>query len=354
MAGSGNGGLSAGRPAFVLDMRDRRPVWGIPDWAIEEIGAALPEDWEYRVVEGWADGTADGSGGLKEETLAALPGATVYCGFGIPAELLRVGTDLRWVHSGSAGVRSSLTPEMRAADLVFTNSAGIHGPPMAETVLAMLLHFARGLDLALVAQREGRWDTAPFYAADTPVDEVAGSTVGILGYGGIGREVARRILPLGMKVLGLKRSPGGDAPEGVELLHGEAGLERLLAESDWLVVTAPDTPDTRGLLTRDHIGRMKRGAVFINVARGAIADEDALVEALRSGHLRGAGLDVFTHEPLPPGHPFWGLANVLVMPHVSPVTRRFWRREVDLIVGNLRAFLAGDPLRNLVDREAGY
>jgi len=351
---SGTAPERGGAPAFVLDMRDRRPVWAIPDWAIDEIRGALPEGWEFRLVDGFADGTGDGSGGLKPETLAALPGAVVYCGFGIPAEILRVGTSLRWVHSGSAGVGSSITPEMKAASLLFTNSAGIHGPPMAETVLGQILYFARGLDLAVRAQREGRWNTEPFDAALTPVREVAGGTVGILGYGGIGREVAVRVLPLGARVLGLKRRSGGEAPEGVELLHGDGGLERLLAESDWLVVTAPDTPETRGLLTRERIQRMKPGAVFINVARGAIADEEALVEALRSGRLRGAGLDVFATEPLAPGHPFWTLPGALVSPHVSPVSRGFWRREVDLIVGNLRAFLAGGPLRNQVDREAGY
>lgn len=354
MTEEGRGDTPGTPPAFVLDMRDRRPVWAIPDWAVEEIGRALPPGWAYRVMEGASDGTGDGSGGLKPETLAALPGARVYCGFGIPAEILRVGTDLRWVHSGSAGVRGSLTPEMRASPVIFTNSAGIHGPPMAETVLALLLHFARGVDFALAAQRAGRWDTDPFYAADTPVRELAGSTLGILGYGGIGREVAARVLPLGVRVLALKRRPGGEAPPGVELLHGEAGLDRLLAESDGVVVTAPDTPETRGMLTRERIARMKRGAVFINVARGGIVDEEALVDALRRGHLRGAGLDVFAREPLPEGHPFWTLPNVVVMPHVSPVTRGFWRREVDLIVGNLRAFLAGEALRNVVDREAGY
>ena len=348
--GAGGGGA----PAFVLDMRDRRPVWALPEWAIQEIRDALPEAWEFRLVDGFADGTGDGSGGLKPETLAALPGAVVYCGFGIPAEILRAGTSLRWVHSGSAGVGSSITPEMKASHVLFTNSAGIHGPPMAETVVGHILYFARGLDLAVHGQREGRWNTEPFYAGDTPVREVAGGTVGILGYGGIGVEVAARVLPLGARVLGLKRRPGGDAPEGVELLHGEEGLDRLLAESDWLVVTAPDTPETRGLLTRERIGGMKPGAVFINVARGAIADEDALVEALRSGRLRGAALDVFAQEPLAPGHPFWTLPGVLVSPHVSPVSRGFWRRQVDLILANLEAFLAGEPLRNQVDREAGY
>lgn len=344
-------------PAFVLDMRDRRPVWALPEWAIDEIGRAMPPGWDYRVMEGVSDGTGDGRSGDDPATLAALEGAWVYAGFGITPGILRAGRELRWVHSGSAGVGSSITPELRAAPAVFTNSAGIHGPPMAETVVAMILHFARGLDFAVTAQREGRWDTAPFWDAATPVREIAGGTVGILGYGGIGREVSRRLSGFDVRVLGLVRRPredGAALPPGVELVHGSHGLERLLAESDWLVVAAPETEETRGLLDARRIGAMKRGAVLINVARGRVVDEEALLGALRSGHLRGAGLDVFATEPLPSGHPLWTAPHTLLLPHVSPVTRSFWRRQVDLIVGNLAALLEGRPLRNVVDKAAGY
>jgi phosphoglycerate dehydrogenase-like enzyme len=345
---------SGAAPVFVLDMMDRRPVWSLPEWAVEEIRSALPEGWVFRKVESESDGTGDGVGGLGPETAEALDGAVVYCGFGIPAEILRRGERLRWVHSGSAGVASSLTPEMKASPVLFTNSAGIHGPPMAETAVALILYFTRGLDLALAGQQAREWDTDPFYVGDTPVREIAGGTVGILGYGGIGREIAERMLPMGARVLALKRRGGESDLPGVEVVHGDAGLERLLAESDWLVVTAPETPATRGLLNAGAFARMKKGALLVNVARGGLVDEDALVAALRSGHLRGAGLDVFVEEPLPSGHPLWGFPNVLITPHVSAVSRGYWRRQVDLIVGNLRAFLAGEPLRNQVDREAGY
>jgi len=142
----------------------------------------------------------------------------------------------------------------------------------------------------------------------------------------------------------------------VEPLHGASGFHRLLAESDFLVVTAPDTPETRGMMDAAAFARMKPGSVYINVARGKIADEAALAEALRTGHLRGAGLDVFAKEPLAPDAPFWEMENVLVTPHVSPVTRQFWRREADLVLHNLRCLLAGRPeeMRNVVDKEAGY
>lgn len=345
---------------LVLDLNDRRPIWALPDWAVEEIRSALPDDWEVVSVASESEGTGDGSTRVSPEVAAALPGARVYVGYGIAPEILGHGDRLQWVHSGSAGVGSSLSSEMLESDVVFTNSAGIHGPPMAETVLGMILHFARGFDLAVEAQRDRVWRNEPFYAADSPIRELAQSTVGILGFGGIGREVGERALALGARVLGLRRRPpeqgerSASALEGVEVVYGDEGLARLAAESDYVVVTAPHTEATRGLVSGEMLGRMKPDAVLINVSRGALVDEAALVEALRNGALRGAGLDVFSTEPLPSDHDLWDLPNVLITPHVSPVTRGFWRREVDLIVENIGRFLDGRPLRNVVDKQAGY
>lgn len=341
----------------VVDLNDQRPVWSQPAWFRDELRAALPDDWTLAVMETPSEGTGDGSTAAAPEVLDAVRDAKVYMGFGIAEEVLRAAPRLEWVHTGSAGVGSSLTPTMMArTDLVFTNSAGIHGPPMAEAVVGMVLHFFRGFDFAVRSQARGAWNTGPFYRADAPIRELASSTVGVLGLGGIGLEVATRMRALGARVLGLKRRPGGDAPEGVEVLVGDDGFRTLLAESDALVVTAPDTPETRGMMDAGAFGLMKAGAVFVNVARGRIADEAALVEALRSGRLRGAGLDVFASEPLPAGHPLWSLDNVLLTPHVSPVTDRFWRREADLVLHNLRCLLDGRPaeMRNVVDRRAGY
>jgi phosphoglycerate dehydrogenase-like enzyme len=339
----------------VVDLNDQRPVWRQPPWFAEELRDALPEDWTLAVLETPSEGTGDGSTRVHPEVLAAVADARVYMGFGIAEAVLKAAPELRWVHSGSAGIGSSLTPEMRRRELVFTNTAGVHGPPMAEAVLGMILHFFRGFDLAVRSQAEARWDTAPFYAADAPLRELSASTVGIVGLGGIGREVAERCRALGAEVLGLRRTEGS-GPEGVEVLTGRSGLHRLLAESHAVVVTAPDTPETRGLLDADALARMRDDAVLVNVARGAIVDETALVEALREGRIRGAGLDVFATEPLPPDSPLWRMPNVLVTPHVSPVTRHFWRREADLVLHNLRCLLAGriGDMRNVVNRELGY
>ena len=353
---------------IILDLNDRRPAWAMPKWVPEEIRGALPEGWSLKAMETEADGSGDGMVNLDPRLVAAAREAEIYLGYGVPAALLREGKGLRWVHSGAAGVRGSLTPEMLASPVLFTNSKGIHGPPMADTALGMILFFSRGLDFGVNAKTRVEWDKEPYYAGDNPLVEMAFSTVGIFGFGGIGREVAKRLKALGARVLAYDRGPevfqGAPArfqeggPDGgaldVVALHGEEGFERLLAESDFLVLTAPETTESRGKFDAAALARLKPQCALINISRGALVDEEALVEALAAGRLRGAGLDVFSQEPLPEGHPLWRLPNVLMTPHVSAVTRHFWRRQTDLILENFRRYLAGETLLNLVDKEAGF
>ena len=345
---------------LVLNLREQRPAWSIPDRAVEEIRAALPDGWELtdvrEPVDGRGDGGADSPGARAAR--GAVRGAEAYVGFGVTPELFEAATAppdgrLRWAHTASAGVGGSLHDAMRGSDVVLTNSAGIYAEPMAETVLAMVLHFARGLDFAVRAQAERRWDKEPFDAPDSPVRELAECTLGILGLGGIGGAVARRAVALGMTVVATRRT-GTDGPEGVEVLSGPDALERILPRSDFLVVAVPETAETRTMVGAAELARLPRGAVLINVARGRIVDEEALVEALRGGRLRGAGLDVFAREPLPVDSALWGLPNVLVTPHVSGASRRFWRRQTDLVIENIRRYAAGEPLLNTVDKQAGY
>ncbi|MDA0328392.1 MAG: D-2-hydroxyacid dehydrogenase [Gemmatimonadetes bacterium] len=357
-------------PRAVLDMMDRRPIWAMPEWVPFAIRDALPSGWELIVIDEHTDGSGDGAARVSPRVLDAVSEAEVYFGYGVPAELLDSGPRLRWVHSGAAGVGGSLTPTMLESPVIFTNSAGIHAPPMAETVLGMLLHFCRGLDLAVQGQSRGEWSSAEYYVAGAPLSELSESTVGIVGFGGIGREIARRVASLGARVIAVRRGAPAEADAEltsvlggeklgarIEILTGDAGLDRVYRESDALIVAAPDTPETRGMIDGKALGRMKPGAVLINVARGRLVDEAALIEALSEGRLRGAGLDVFSHEPLPAGHPLWTLPNVMLTPHVSAVTRRFWGRETSLILRNLTRHLSAAPLvewENVVDKRAGY
>lgn len=336
---------------------DRRPIWALSDRSREAILAAAPADWTVKFMETPADGSGDGVRRAPPELLEAVADARVYMGYGIPAEVLEAAPRLEWVHSGAAGVGGSLGPAMLERDVLFTNSAGIHAAPVSETVLAMILHFARGLDVAVRAQGEGRWSAPSYWAADAPVTELAGSTVGIVGYGGIGREVARKVAALGCRVVAARRRGGGEragGEGGVEVVAGPKGVDRVVQVADYLVLAVPETSLTRGLMNRRRLAAMKPGSVLVNVARGRLVDEAALLAALDSGHLRGAGLDVFRREPLPAGHPFYTHPKVLITPHVSATTRRFWERETALIADNLRRFAEGLPLSNLVDGEAGY
>lgn len=357
-------------PRLVMDVADFRPVWAPPSWVPERIREILPADWEVVVPGVPADGSADGVERVTPELLEAVRDAEVYLGFGVPEALLQAGSRLQWVHSAAAGVGGSLSETMREREVVFTNSAGVHGAPIAETVVAMILYFARGLDFGVEGQRRGEWTESPFLEADSPIFELADATVGIVGFGGIGKEVARRVAALGARVIGLKRRApepedaalepvggGASLASQIELLSGPGALDRLMSEANVVVVTAPETAETRGLIDAAALSRLPDGAILVNVARGSLVDEAALVEALSSGRLRGAGLDVFVEEPLPAGHPLWPLPNAILTPHVSGVTRGFWRRETELILRNLERYLADSPVEeweNVVDKGAGY
>lgn len=323
---------------LVLDFHDERPRWAVTDEAADRIRHCLPGDWRFQRLDSPVTSRGDGGKWVSEEALDAVRDAEIYVGPGFPRELLLAARELKWVHTGAAGVGSLMYPEMISADVVLTNSAGVHAIPVAETVLAMILHFARGLDFAVRSQARGAWDQRPFEQVDSVISELGGSVLGIIGFGGIGRETAQRAGALGMNVLATRTD----------------SVPAILAQSDYVVIAVPSTPATRGMIGARQIAAMKPNAVLINVARGDVIDQDALIGALRAGSIRGAGLDVFTPEPLPQDSELWRLDNVLILPHISATSPRFWEREADLIVDNIGRYLRGERLRNTVDKKKGY
>jgi phosphoglycerate dehydrogenase-like enzyme len=339
----------------VFNMRDERPVWAPPGSFADQLRNALGGDWQLDVVDETVSGRGDGTG-VSQAGIDAIRGAEVYFGTGLPREILLSGLEvtgaLRWIHSGAAGVRSLLHDELLSSDIILTNSAGIHAHPMAETVIAMMLHFTRGLDYAVRAQRDKSWAADVFEVADSGVVEITGATLGIIGYGGIGRAVAQRARALGMEVQAVRRHTGSD--DFVRILSGDDAIRTLLESSDVVVLAVPSTPRTRSLIGAEQLDWMKHTAILINVARGEVLDETALHDALSRGRLRGAGLDVFATEPLRASSPLWTLPNVLVTPHVSATTSRYWEREGELILDNVKRYLAGEVLRNVVDVREGY
>jgi len=240
-------------------------------------------------------------------------------------------------------------------DIILTNSAGIHGPPIGEFVVAGILHFMRGLDVAIAQQQQGEWSKSFFVADDSPMREIGDSRVLIVGTGGLGGEAARRLTALGAMCVGVRRRPELGVPTGFSRVVGMEALNDELPSADALVLAAPLTSETTELMTRTRLELLPKHAIIVNVARGAMIDEEALVDLLEAGRLRGAVRDVFRQEPLATTSRLWQLRSALVVPHVSPVSPgRFWPRQLDLFLDNWRRYAAGEPMRNVVDKRAGY
>lgn len=255
-------------------------------------------------------------------------------------------TDVRWVHTSTAGFDWALVPEIAARGIVLTRSAASYAIPIGEFVLALVAAHAKRLATLAEAQRDHRW------ASVEPL-ELADLTVGVVGAGGIGREVAWRCRALGMRVVATQRTPHAQ-PEFDEVWPASE-LRTLLAASDVVVVACPLTPETRGLIDGPALAAMRPDAYLINVARGPIVDTSALLEALRAGRLAGAALDAFDEEPLPSDHPLWDAPGVTVTPHTSFKSARNLDRVLAEFAANLRRFLAGEPLHHaLRDPDLGY
>jgi phosphoglycerate dehydrogenase-like enzyme len=261
----------------------------------------------------------------------------------VPPDVLAKAPRLRWVHSQSAGVDADLTPEMIASPVVLTSSAGNGGIPLAEHAMLLMLMLDRDVPRWMRAQADRRWDRFIH-------GELAGRTLGIYGLGNSGLDLARKAQAFHMRVLGVRRRPGQPSP----YVDQVCGFDQMLAESDFVVVTAPRTSSTAGVFDRDAFARMKETAYFICISRGGIADDAALLDALREGRIAGAGLDAHGVEPLPPGSPFWSLPNVIVTPHNGATSDGTARRGAEILLENLRRFVTGAPLHNVVDKQAGY
>jgi phosphoglycerate dehydrogenase-like enzyme len=254
---------------------------------------------------------------------------------------------IEWIHSFSAGVERVATHSVRERQLLVTNARGVFSRPIAEYVVMMLLAVARRLPQLLELQRERTWQ--PLRSR-----ELSGMTVGVVGFGSLGLEIARLLEPFGTDVVAVRRHPERGADGSATRILGPDGLEELLRGSDAIVLTAPLTGETEDLIGPQQLSVMRPGAWLYNVARGRLVDERALRSALVQGTIGGAVLDVFREEPLPSDSPLYGTPNLIITPHTSWASDQVVQRSMDLFVGNLRRFVAGEPLHNLVDLDAGY
>ena len=252
---------------------------------------------------------------------------------------------LRWVHTGSAGVDHILTPSFRASGITLTNSAGVHAPSIAEWVVALILAEAKGLEAIFRQQREHVWKVVRS-------EEITGRHALILGGGHIAREIASRLRAMGVRVTSVTRSglPSGE----FDAVADVASLRSLCGSADWLILAAPLTRDTRGIISADLIATLPSRARIVNVARGELVDERAMLEALTERRIAGAILDVFEQEPLPADHPFWAMDSVRVLPHTTWRSEQVHARQMALFLDNLGRYLRSEPLRNVVDPVRGY
>ncbi|HAL61781.1 MAG TPA: D-2-hydroxyacid dehydrogenase [Chloroflexi bacterium] len=299
----------------------------------------------------------------EAQFLEELPSAEVVVIWPRPFDL-SLAPGLKWIQLISAGLDRFVGHPIMESDIIITTASGIHATPIAEYVLASMLTFSRRFrDMWRLQERkewpEERWEILRG-------EELRGKTVGILGYGSIGREVGRLCKTFGMRVLATDsapdiedkgyRPPGTGDPKGMLLdsLFPPSQLREMLKECDFFIIALPLTPETEGMVGREELKAMKGSAYLVNISRGRVVDEEALIEALKEGWIGGAGLDVFAQEPLPQESELWGLDNVILSPHISANTPHYQERFTELFCENLRRYLAGEELLNVVDKKRGY
>ena len=347
-------GSALSRTLLIWMHSDRYPAWRIPEQLVEELQAEGSDEWTVRAIRVAADATGDWPASAPAEVLDTIGDAEVYFGYGITPELLEAADRLKWFHSGAAGVGGSLRAGVGDRDLVMTNSAGVYAEPLAEWAIGAMLHFARGFDVATAGLLHGGWPYEALAGEGSPLRELAGSTVAIVGYGGIGRAIGMRAKALGMNVLAIRAHPERTLMPEVDLTLAPEDLETALAAAHYVVLSLPETATTTQLIGAVELASMRPEAVLLNLSRGGIVDEAALSEALGDGNLRGAALDVFRTEPLAPDSPLRVHGNVLITPHAGSISPRFWEREGALMRRNFEHWRAGRPLENQVDKERGY
>ena len=317
------------------------PAWCLPDWSVEEITSVFPDIEFVKLTS-------------TDRILDEIRDADVLFAWKLTDQAFHAAEKLKWIHTGMSGMTWLLTPPVVASDILVSNSKGVHARIMGEHAMALILAFSRRLHDCLDFQRKAVWGRTTIYERVPSFEELDGKTIGILGFGAIGVEVARRARCFGMRVMGFKRdtSRGHDL---ADVLAPPDRLNELLPEIDYLVIAAPLTPETENMIGPEQFQLMKPTSVLINLARGEIVDQDALMEALEQDQIAGAGLDVFVPDPLPDGHPLFTTKNVILTPHISGTDPKLWRRVTDLFVENIHRFRDGRPLINQVaDKAKGY
>ena len=357
-------GPDAATKALIEQLRlveAEQPVRELPGWKRPEQIVVMIPSWREGMREELLASFEKVSDGIEIVTVsspefagderAVLEQAEVILGFCTP-QLIRTAKNLRWLQHFVTGVdRCLMSPEVQGADFILTNAQHTAGPPIAEHVIAMLMMLTRNLQYFHHLQQEQIWQRQP--DTPSPMIEIGGKTMLVAGLGGIGTEVARRAAALGMRVIATRRS-SREGPDFVDYVGLAHELPELAAQADVIVNALPLTRETTGIFGREFFATVKRGAYFISIGRGRNTDTAELIAALKNGGLAGAGLDVTDPEPLTKGHELWTLPNVIITPHISGMTDRGFERNWLVITENLRRYINGERLLNVVNINRGY
>lgn len=325
---------------LLIVIHHRFELWQAPPWFSERLRHDFPQPEVVHLSD---------YNRVNEE----IADADIAIAWSLRGEQIKAATRLKWIHSTATAVHALMSPELRASDIVVSNARDVHGPVVAEHAMALVFALAKRLPQAMRFQQQRNWAQADIWN-DTPRPrEVNGASMTIVGLGGIGRPLAKIAASLGMKVLGVREHPERSC-EGVQKIYGFDKLDAALREADFVVLAAPVTPKTHQLMNAARLACLRPESYLINVARGVLIDEAALVDALRARKFAGAALDVTAEEPLPRESPLWEMENVFITPHIAGLTEKLWERHYTTFTENLRRFLTNQPLLWIVDKDRGY
>lgn len=325
---------------ILIALQHSFELWNAPPWLAQKLQAAFPEH-SVKHIEDYS------------QLGPAIESVEFLIAWSVRPEQFNRANNLRWIHSPAAAVHQLMFPELVNSNVQVTNARSVHGPVVAEHALGLIFALAKRLPQSFHLQQARRWGQQEIWQAQPTIRELRDSHLCVIGMGSIGRELTTRAKALGMRVTAVRDHPENGA-EGADAVIGVEQIETVLPAADFVVLALPLTEATHHFIDSRALRHMRADAYLINVGRGPLIDDGALVEALREHRIAGAALDVFEKEPLPQDSPYWGLDNVLITPHTAAVSERMWERHFGLISENLRRYAAGSPLLGPVDKNKGY
>ena len=325
---------------LLIALQHRFELWQVPPWFSERLRRDFPQIEVVHLPN-------------YDHVTEEIADADIAIAWSLRGEQIKAAGRLRWIHSTAAAVHHLMTPELLASDIVVTNARDVHGPVVAEHAIALAFALAKRLPQSVRYQQQKHWAQHDLWDEQPRPRELNGATMTIVGLGAIGAPLAQLAKSLGMRVVGVREHPERGS-KVADAVYGFEELDAALSAADFIVLAVPVTPKTRHLMNAERLARLKPDAYLINVGRGVLIEETALLDALRAKSFGGAALDVTTEEPLPPESPLWEMENVLITPHIAGLTEKMWERHYQHYTKNLRRFLEGQPLLWVVDKGKGY